>query len=155
MILFENSEIIFNFWYVYDETDTIYSLRARAYVGTGSDEEKLAMLKEAAEIDYLIAAPYPIPERYHLLVTEDSKEEKVPVFLASMLKTLDSPIALYEDAIKEIASNIPAQTELEVSANPLCCVTPLLAEADNTLTPTSDRNRRFEDINSTNSKFGK
>lgn len=146
MILFENSEIIFNFWYVYDETDTIYSLRARAYVGTGSDEEKLSMLKEAAEIDYLIAAPYPIPKRYHLLITENSKEEKMPVFLAGMLKTLDSPIALYEDAIKEIASNIPAQTELEVSANPLCCVTPLFADDENVITPMSDKNRRFEDL---------
>ena len=33
----ENPEIIFNLWFVYDDLGAIYSLRGRAYVGTGDE----------------------------------------------------------------------------------------------------------------------
>jgi hypothetical protein len=35
-------EIIFNLWYVFDDTGMIYSLRTRAYVQNGSDEVYLS-----------------------------------------------------------------------------------------------------------------
>ena len=34
-------EVIMNLWYVRDGEGIIYSLRAKAYVAVGSDEEKL------------------------------------------------------------------------------------------------------------------
>ncbi len=36
-------EVILNLWYVRDEEGIIYSLRAKAYVADGSDEEKIKL----------------------------------------------------------------------------------------------------------------
>ena len=59
-------EIILNLWYVCDEWGFIYSLRARAYIGMGSDEEKLAMLQKFAQVDYLIARIFTIPAKFRI-----------------------------------------------------------------------------------------
>jgi hypothetical protein len=75
----ENAEIILNLWYIHDDTGIIYSLRARAYVGTGTDDEKLTMLDRLANVDYLIARPFPIPERFHIEIEEDGKRRRMPV----------------------------------------------------------------------------
>ena len=146
MLLVENPEIIFNFWYVHDDMGVIYSLRARAYVGVGTDEEKLSMLKKTSEIDYVIAHPYPIPERFHLEIVEGSERQKMPVFHVNMLNTLDNPIALFEDAIKDIEDNLPAQTDLKISETPLTCLTPLLGNDEGEIVPVFDKSHRFEDL---------
>lgn len=39
----DNREIILNIWYVTDEEGIIYSLRAKAYISEGTDEEKIAL----------------------------------------------------------------------------------------------------------------
>ena len=44
----------------------------------------------------------------------------------TMLETLDSPIALFEDAIKMIESRFPAQSDLSIPQDPLVCTTPLM-----------------------------
>lgn len=130
MLLLENPEIIFNFWYVHDEQGFIYSLRARAYVGVGTDEEKVATLRDFAEIDYVIVRPYKIPERFYIEIQENAERKKMPVTHVKILPQLDSPIALFEDAIKDIEANLPAQTKYEVSQNPIMCITPLLGDDD-------------------------
>lgn len=71
-------EIILNLWYVHDEAGIIYSLRARAYVGFGSDKEKLALLQSHALVDYLIATPFPVPGRFHTTVIEVEGSRKCP-----------------------------------------------------------------------------
>ena len=42
-------EIILNLWYVYGVDGLIYSLRARAYVHKGNEEQKLKLLQSFAE----------------------------------------------------------------------------------------------------------
>src|ERR1035437_5668829 len=74
----ENAELILNLWYVYDDTGVVYSLRARCYVGSGSDEEKLALLRRFAQTDYLIAQPFPVPERFTTRTVEGNTKKKVP-----------------------------------------------------------------------------
>lgn len=142
----DNPEIIFNFWYVHDEEGYIYSLRARAYVGLGSDEEKLALLKETSRMDYLIAKPYPIPKQFHMGIVEGSTRQEMAVFHANFLHTLDSPIALFEEAIKDIEDGLPAQTNLKVSATPLTCLTPLLGTDDGKIVPVFKGSQRYEDM---------
>ena len=62
----QKPEIILNLWYVYDDLGFIYHLRARCYVRSGSDEEKLEFLRRCAETDYMIAQVFPIPDvSYH------------------------------------------------------------------------------------------
>jgi hypothetical protein len=59
------AEIMFNLWYVHGGDGLIYSLRARAYIRTGSEEEDLAFLQQLASTDYLIAKPFSIPKAFH------------------------------------------------------------------------------------------
>lgn len=49
-----DNEIILNLRYVHDDNGFIYSLRARCYVGSGADDEKLALLRRFAQTDCLI-----------------------------------------------------------------------------------------------------
>lgn len=50
-------EVMFNLWYVHGGDGVIYSLRVRAYLATGTEEENLAFLRKLAMTDYLIARP--------------------------------------------------------------------------------------------------
>ena len=118
-----------NLWYVRDEEGVIYSLRAKAYVAIGSEEEKLGFLRQRALLDYLVADPYEIPEQFYLRITNQETPNHstiVPVAHVSMLKTLDSPIALFEDALKVIENGFPAQSQLAIPKRPLVCTTPLM-----------------------------
>ncbi|UCD31989.1 MAG: hypothetical protein JSV38_14695 [Desulfobacterales bacterium] len=121
----ENREIVLNLWYVHDEDGLIYSLRVKVYVAEGSDEDKLAFLQERAQLDYLVAEPFEVPKRFHLKIGDRADSRIMPVSHVSMLDTVDSPISLFEDAIKSIESRMPAQTELDIPENPLVCTTPL------------------------------
>ena len=128
-------EIIVNLWYVRDEEGVIYSLRAKAYVGTGSDAEKLEFLQQRALVDYLVADPFEIPRRFHVHVGIGRDSKVIPVALVSMLQTLDSPIALFEDALKVVESRFPAQSELGIPQDPLVCTTPLMQNKQGTIEP--------------------
>ena len=132
----ENTEIILNLWYIYDDTGHIYSLRARCYVGSGSDEEKLALLRQFSEIDYLIAQPFPVPERFHtILVREGNVEGKAPVVHLTSLESLGGPKVLFEDAFVALERQLPAQTKLSISQRPLLCITPLFADENDEIEP--------------------
>ncbi len=139
-------EIILNLWYVFDDTGMIYSLRARAYVQSGSDEEKLAFLQRLAGIDYLIARPFPIPERYHTTITEGKVRKKMPVMLVQALETHGGPVTaadLFDEAFKEIEKDLPAQTALSIPEDPLICLTGLRADKAGNIRPQIDGQVRF------------
>ena len=93
-----------NLWYVMDEDGIIYSLRAKAYIGIGSEAEKLEFLQQRASLDYLVAEPFEIPQRFYIQIGNmDTPDTTLgPVAHVSMLQTLDSPITLFEDALKII-----------------------------------------------------
>jgi hypothetical protein len=143
---FDNPEVIFNFWYVHDEDGYVFSLRARAYIGLGSDEQKLALLKAASRIDYLIAKPYPIPEKFHINVANGSNKQKLPVFHVNLWHTLDSPLALFEDAIRDIEDGLPAQSNLKVNDSPLTCTTPLLGDEEGRITLVIKGSQTYDDV---------
>ena len=128
-------EVIMNLWYIRDEEGIIYSLRAKAYVAADSDEEKLKFLQERASLDYLIAEPFEAPARFHMTIGDGSGAKRIPVGHVSMLQTLDSPIALFEDAIKAIESRFPAQSKISVPEDSLVCTTPLMQSADGVIEP--------------------
>lgn len=120
-------EITLNLWYVVDDLGVIYSLRARTYVGRGSKEEKLRQLQDLASVDYLIASIYPIPGKYHTQIDG----QRMPVFLKAALDHMNT-VELFEEAITDLQSKLPAQTPLDIPDNPLVCITPLLGnDADN------------------------
>lgn len=119
-------EVVLNLWYVRDEEGIIYSLRVKAYLIEGTDEEKLAFLQERARLDYLIAEPFEIPERFHLTTGVGRNAKRMPVAHVNMLETLDSRIALFEDAFKTIENRFPAQSDLNIPQDPVVCSTPLM-----------------------------
>ena len=133
----DNREVIVNLWYVMDEEGVIYSLRIKAYIGVGSDVEKLEFLQQRASLDYLVAEPFKIPQKFHVQIRnfETRDSTTMPVGHVSMLQTLDSPIALFEDALKVIENRFPAQSELEIPQHPLVCTTPLMQNKQGIIEP--------------------
>ncbi len=119
-------EVVLNLWYVRDEEGIIYSLRVKAYVIEVTNGEKLAFLQERAKLDYLIAEPFEIPERFHLTTGVERDAKKMPVAHVNMLETRDSRIALFEDAFKTIENRFPAQSDLNIPQDPLVCSTHLM-----------------------------
>jgi hypothetical protein len=142
------AEIILNTWYVTDETGAIYSLRAQMYVGAGTDEEKLAFLRSRAELDYLVATPFAVPESFHTRVVEvdpagESSERQVPVAIIGVLELLGGPIVLFEEAFRELERRLPAQTPLSIGSSPLVCLTPLFADENGRMRPHYTSRTRF------------
>ena len=131
----QNAEIILNLWYVYDDTGHIYSLRARCYVGSGNDDEKLALLSRFAPIDYLIAQPFPVPERLHTTFIEDKSTKKLPVIEMKSLELLGGPQVLFEEIYVALENQLPAQTKLEIGQQPLVCITPLFGDDEAEIGP--------------------
>ena len=130
-----NTEIILNLWYIFDDTGCVYSLRARCYVGSGDDEEKLELLHRFAHIDYLIAQPFPIPERFHTTIVEGTTSKKMPVVYLASLEALGGPQVLFEDSFIELERQLPAQTNLSICQQPLLCMTPLLVASNGEIKP--------------------
>ena len=140
-------EIILNLWYVYGVDGLIYSLRARAYVHKGNEEQKLEFLQGFAEKDYLIAQPFPIPDCYHMEIITKVCKKKLPVFPTNLLDVHGGPVTianLYEEVFRQIEKQLPVQTNLTISRDPLICVTPLLGDDYGNITPKFDSRSRFD-----------
>jgi hypothetical protein len=123
----DQPEIILNLWYVCDQQGVISSLRARAYLGTGSDAEKRAFLQQFAATDYLIARSFPVPVTFQM-DGEDGTH-------LSALEHHGASIALFAEALETLQSELPSQTPLEIPDQPLACLTPLLRGSDGNLQP--------------------
>jgi hypothetical protein len=136
-------EIIMNLWYVIDDLGMIYSLRARCYVHIGSDEEKLAFLRSCAETDFLIAQPFPVPERLHTTVIEGENRQRMPVASHGALEATGGVGLLFEEVYKEMEKQLPTQTKLCIGCDPLVCITPLLADGQENMRPLAAKTGRL------------
>ncbi len=130
-----NPEVMFNLWYMHGGDGLIYSIRVRAYLATGTEEENLALLRQFASTDYLIARPFAIPQAFHVKLTCGRDSQRMPVTEVAVLQALDSPIALFEEAIKQMERDLPAQSHVRVPESPLVCVTPLLGDEHGDIKP--------------------
>ena len=139
----EAPEIILNLWYVYDDQGTIYSLRGRCYIGSGSDEEKLAFLSRFAATDYLIAQPFPVPERLHTTFIGEKGTQKLPVIGTGPIERMGGPEVLFEEVFVELEKQLPTQTGLSIGSEPLICITPLLGSEDGNLRPITSPSSRL------------
>lgn len=130
-------EIILNLWYVYDDKGFIYSLRARAYIMPGTDDEKLKYLKQHALKDYLIASVFPVPDNIKSYLHTDEDTYSFPVVHSSSLKVIygSNLIPFFEDAIKKLESELPVQTKLNIPQEPLAVITPLLGDDNGNIKP--------------------
>ena len=131
----KTSEVIVNLWYCRDREGFVYSLRAKPYVKSGSEKEKTEFLQERALLDYLIAESFEIPKRFHVRLQEENSVDVMPVTHVDMMSTLDSPIALFEDAMKVLESRFPAQSNLRIPQDPIVCNTPLMQDESGRIVP--------------------
>ncbi|MBK8943775.1 MAG: hypothetical protein IPM32_00755 [Ignavibacteriae bacterium] len=139
----DDPEIILNLWYVYDELGFIYSLRGRAYIGYGSDKEKLEFLNTFAKTDYLIAKSFPIPERYSTTIHEDDGVKKYQVININDVKIAIGFEALFEDVYKALNNELPAQTSFSISQMPLRAITPLFMDDNGNIFPKFNKTTNF------------
>ncbi|HPG47419.1 MAG TPA: hypothetical protein PKW76_17265 [bacterium] len=123
-----------NFWHAIDEEGIIYSLRAVACIEEGNGNNKLEFLKHRAKLDYLIAKPFQIPECFHMVVGTRI-QKKILTFHISYLPCLDSPIALFENAIQSLEKRFPGQSKFKIAKNPLCCTAPLMQNQEGIIEP--------------------
>lgn len=128
-------EIVLNLWHVRDREGNIYSLRVKPYVFDGTEAEKLEFLRERARHDHLVAPPFEVPKPFHQGLLHPATKQTLPVSHVSMLAMLESPIAIYEEAIKQVEAGFPAQSHLWIPEDPLVCNTPLMKDAHGRLEP--------------------
>jgi hypothetical protein len=138
----DNIEVGVNFWYVRDEEGIIYSLRLKSYVLKGIEKEKISFLRDRALLDYLIAEPFSVPKSFHISIGNANK--KMPVGHIAMLSTLDSPIAIFEDALRQVEARFPAQSEIEIPQEQLLfTMTPLLRNSKGIIEPFYSKIKRY------------
>ncbi|MGH9419752.1 MAG: hypothetical protein ACRD3J_07260 [Thermoanaerobaculia bacterium] len=142
--LAKDAEIVANYWYVIDDRSFIFSLRAMVYVVEGTEEQKLAFLASRAYLDYMVARPFPIPARFSTKFIEPGKQATYPVIHHDAAMELGGIDQLFFDALDEMQSGFPAQTELAVPESPLIRITALFGDADGRIVPVDALNSEVE-----------
>lgn len=124
-------EIIFNLWYLADETGAIYSLKAKMYVHEGSDEEKQEFLQSRALLDYMVAEDFDVPSRFSANL--DGKA-KVAAYITHV-KMMGGEFNLFLEVIDKMEKRLNALCPLKIGDTPVVCITPLHFTDDYKLIP--------------------
>jgi len=86
-----DSEIVINLWAIYDAgMRVIYGLSGKAYNMSGSDAEKLELLKKLSATDYVTAKRYKIPDRFKITYANGVEKSGV-VFLTAVSEHKEYP----------------------------------------------------------------
>lgn len=136
-----NAELIFNLWYVIDSSSGYgYAVSGRAYMASGTDDEKLALLKKLSSTDYMLAKPLPLPQRFSVT---DGKETIRGVAHPATAKDPNSQF--FEEVFRYIenilpekisyAAGEPRMIKLTIPDNPLCVTTALLEDENGSIMP--------------------
>lgn len=126
-----SAEVCANLWYVVDEKGFVYSLRIKLYVCDSTEEEKEAFLLSRAYLDYLVARPFPVPERYGTtFITDEGRETKYPVIHHDDAVLFGGLYRLFRDGLDTMEKDLPAQTRLAIPEPLLMRITALTNESD-------------------------
>jgi hypothetical protein len=127
------SELCINLWFCFDrQTDFVDALAGRGYFLSGTDEQKTSMLKDLAVSDYVNVAWQRVPDRYHSVLVDTSKNESESfsgVVHVSDLEMLG--MNLFEDVFTQIESvkqtygPIKNAGAIKVPGEPLYVITPV------------------------------
>lgn len=125
-------EIILNLWYYVDEEQQfIFALAGRAYMASGTDEEKTALLKQLAATDYPLVLKLPTPDRYVTFYADKMRPGIAPA------SELDDPATqLFEVVYQAIEADLAKMAEdrdwplddYKIPDNPLFVMTALYQE---------------------------
>lgn len=96
------AELCLNTWFFVDDTGMVIRIAAKAYALTGSDEQKLAVLKSLAGTDHLTATQGRVPQGY----LTDVDGQKTPGCIpAAALQT--DPLPVFDELFAEIEKSLP------------------------------------------------
>jgi hypothetical protein len=97
-----DAEICLNCWYFADDTGVVLRLAAKAYALTGTDEEKLAVLKSLSATDHLTARHAKVPDRFTLATDGQKFRGAVP---ATVMQ--ENAIPYFDDLIEKLINELP------------------------------------------------
>jgi hypothetical protein len=97
-----DAEICLNCWYFTDSTGVVLRIAAKGYALTGTDDEKLAVLRALSATDYLTVKAARLPERFVVTTDGQSFRGAAP---AAVLQ--ENAIPYFDDLIAQIASSLP------------------------------------------------
>jgi len=103
----DEGEVILNLWYVTNGF-IISSLRSKAYVASGTDEEKLTFLRKRANSDFTNAQLHAVPDSLKAevkLVGESGSASVGRECTHQMLDMLGGYMALFRDVVKATPSH--------------------------------------------------
>lgn len=112
-------ETIYNL-FLFIQEDLIKELGVVAHDADGADAEKLRQLQAAASADHHQARRYPVPDRFHVVVTLDGVERHIPGRLSYpgylQLAAVGRHLELFESLFEDVGA----------PPDPLTCITPIV-----------------------------
>lgn len=97
-----DAEICVNCWYFVDCTGVVLRLAAKAYALSGTDDEKLTLLKRLSATDHLTAIQGRVPQRYVVSMDGQEFHGAVP---ASAIEA--DPVPVFEEMFDQILRTLP------------------------------------------------
>lgn len=142
-ISLDNPEVVLNLWAYVDEGGYIQRVAGKAYVLVGTDQQKLAVLRQLSGSDFLSAPWHPVPRNFR--ITNPDGEELIGVAHASMLPDPNTHPSLFGQLMDVLAKQLPTQLrsvdgefkpfKLKLPEAPLCVTTQILEFEDGRQVP--------------------
>ena len=137
----ESIELAFNLWYrVNAATSAIIALYGKAYGLRGTDESKLATLRDLARSDFVTARAFRVPERFSIVLSDGTSIKSTHASVAR-----DPSAHLFEEVMAALEADVPAfavfrgeepsVTRLRSPRNPLAVRTCLMDTDDGQVHP--------------------
>lgn len=133
----EDGEVILNLWYVTDGY-VISSLRSKAYIASGTDQEKLSFLQKRANSDFPDAEVHPVPDSMKAeikLVGESGIASVGRECTHQMLEMMGGYLALFRDVVEAI----PSHGFRFDTSQAMMCITGLVKGTDGALAVQIDK----------------
>lgn len=138
-----NPEVVLNLWAYASEEGSIMRLAAKSYVMEGSDDDKLALLRQLAATDFLSAPWTSVPKNFKLAGSSGSNLDGVAH--ASMLQDEYTTGVLFGPLMNQLGKDLPQQARsengeyvefrLELGDSPLTVTTIVVEYEDGRLAP--------------------
>ena len=134
-------ELVINLWYIVEERQgLVYALAGKAYALYGSDEEKLALLRQLAATDCWTAKFVPVPQRFHVVAPNAQMAGATTVSLmnAQMEAVFAEVLASFGDALVGPVRIVGGEVKLRrlrLPEEPLCVLTALAGNGTADLSP--------------------
>lgn len=137
-----NGELVFNLWAIYDMTvGLVYGLAGKAYCASGSDSDKLSILKYLSATDYVTDTRRRVPPRFQVSFADVTMKEGF-----CPLKLITNPTAqLFEEIFKSLETELPPLPDFSgaeyrkvkqtVPDDPLCVTTILYEDEHGNIRP--------------------